>query len=151
MIIFLILKFIIKNRKEPLSKTLPFKLRELREQRRFSQSELAEALDISQATYNNIESRKTSIDIKTLESVAHFYQLSISEILGENNASYFIQQNENGAQPHNNATNITIEESIHTNKLIKNLEENNNELRMRVEKRDKRIAELKSIIEKLRK
>jgi transcriptional regulator with XRE-family HTH domain len=65
------------------SSELPQILKKLRERNRFSQKQIAEMLNISQAKYNYFESGRYSPDILSIKILADLYNLSVAELLEE--------------------------------------------------------------------
>lgn len=65
------------------SSDLPQILKKLRERNRFSQKQIAEMLNISQAKYNYFESGRYSPDILSIRILADLYNLSVAELLEE--------------------------------------------------------------------
>ncbi len=57
------------------------KLKKIREQKRYSQQEIADILNISQKTYSNIESGKSDIKIKHLLILEQFFKINIITFL----------------------------------------------------------------------
>ena len=58
------------------------KLKELREERKLYQAEIATLLGISQGTYSNWENGKTEPDIKNLNKLADFYNVTVDYLIG---------------------------------------------------------------------
>lgn len=58
------------------------RLRDIREDRDYTQSEIAKILNIKQNTYSQYESEDRQIPIEALIKLAIFYDLSIDYILG---------------------------------------------------------------------
>ena len=69
----------MKNEK----KSLGAKLRTLRESYNFSQSQVAEALNIDRSTYTNYELDKTSPSLETLVKLAHIFNVPKVQLLPE--------------------------------------------------------------------
>lgn len=59
------------------------KIKELREERGLSQSELGKELDRTHAAISDIERGKTRLTVRDLRIIADFFSVSISEMLGE--------------------------------------------------------------------
>lgn len=60
------------------------KLKELRTNYGMTQKELAEELGTSQQSYMKWETGKTSPTLKTLNKIAHFFNIPTSSLLGDN-------------------------------------------------------------------
>ena len=58
------------------------RFRELREERKLSQSEMAKILHVSQQTYSRYESHKTEIPLEKLVYLAKFFDTSVNYLLG---------------------------------------------------------------------
>lgn len=59
------------------------KLRKLRNSRKLSQVELAEALQISQTAYNKWESGSTKPSLDNILKLSRFYNIYIEELINE--------------------------------------------------------------------
>jgi DNA-binding XRE family transcriptional regulator len=71
-----------KNIKEVYKMTIGEKLKECRKNKKMTQQEVAELLNIKQATYNGYENDKHLPDIKTLIKLADIYKTSLDYITG---------------------------------------------------------------------
>ena len=58
------------------------RIRDLREDRDYTQVQLAEYLHVKQSTYSDYESGKINIPIEALLRLAEFYEVSIDYIVG---------------------------------------------------------------------
>lgn len=58
------------------------KLKELREQRKISQNQLAKELNLNTVTYNNWETGKREPNIETLIKLADFYNVTLDYLVG---------------------------------------------------------------------
>ena len=58
------------------------RIRDLREDRDFSQKQLAEILNISQSTYSRYESGYLDVPSEVLIALAKYYDVSVDYILG---------------------------------------------------------------------
>ena len=58
------------------------KLKEIREENGFTQTQIAEFLNIKQNTYSQYENEKRQLPIDVLISLAKFYKVSTDYILG---------------------------------------------------------------------
>ena len=61
------------------------RLKDLREDRDLSQSDVAKILNISQTNYSKYELNKINIPVETLKKLAFFFDTSIDYILGITN------------------------------------------------------------------
>jgi len=109
-------------------------LKKAREEKRFSQQEIATLLDISQKTLSNIESDKSNPTIEQLSRLSEIYELDILELLS-NQGITFNQHNQEGE-------NNGIIQNYHLpEKLIEQYEK-------RIEEKDELIKLLKEEIER---
>ena len=58
------------------------KLKELRKERRLTQEELAQQLNLSRVNYTRYETNKVRPDYETLLLLADFYEISVDELFG---------------------------------------------------------------------
>ncbi|MEC0329163.1 helix-turn-helix transcriptional regulator [Paenibacillus sp. FSL R5-0527] len=63
------------------------RIRDLREDRDMTQQQLADYLNISQATYSRYESGNLDVPSSVLIKLSEFYNVSIDYILGQTNIS----------------------------------------------------------------
>ncbi|GBK65490.1 helix-turn-helix transcriptional regulator [Paenibacillus sp. FSL R5-0527] len=63
------------------------RIRDLREDRDLTQQQLADYLNISQATYSRYESGNLDVPSSVLIKLSEFYNVSIDYILGQTNIS----------------------------------------------------------------
>lgn len=61
------------------------KLKEIREDRGFSQTKIANVLNIKQNTYSQYETEKRQIPIDCLIKLSNFYDVSVDYLLGLTN------------------------------------------------------------------
>jgi len=61
------------------------RIREIREERGFTQQEIAEQIFVGQRTYSDYESGKTRIPIDRLLLLARFYDVSLDYLTGASN------------------------------------------------------------------
>ena len=66
---------------------LKLRLRDLREDRDLSQTQIAKMLNCSQQTYSRYESHTTEIPLESLIVLAQFYNTSVDYLLGITNVS----------------------------------------------------------------
>ena len=64
--------------------TLDAKLLTLRLEHRFTQSEIAEKIGVSQNSYSKWESGKCTPSVKNLQKIAAFYQIAVPDLLDDN-------------------------------------------------------------------
>ncbi len=73
-----------------------YKLKKLRENKRVSQQEVADFLEISQRTYSNFESDKSKPSIDQLSKLSELLDFDLLELLQEQGIT-FNQKNKNGS------------------------------------------------------
>lgn len=61
------------------------RIRDLREDRDFSQQDLADFLHCTQVCYSHYENGKRNVPIPVLEALADFYGVSVDYLLGRTN------------------------------------------------------------------
>ncbi|MFT8607796.1 MAG: helix-turn-helix transcriptional regulator [Liquorilactobacillus ghanensis] len=66
-----------------MSTKLPHNLKILREQKHLKQNELAAELNVSRQTVSSWETGRNTPDIDTLIRLAHFYQISLNELVSD--------------------------------------------------------------------
>lgn len=111
-------------------------LKKAREEKKFSQQEIANLLDISQKTLSNIESDKSNPTIKQLSKLSEIYELDILELLSHQGIT-FNQHNQEGEN------NGIVQNYHYPEKLIEQYEE-------RIKEKDELIKMLKTEIDQLR-
>lgn len=65
------------------------KLRELREEQRYSQSEMAKKLDVSQSYYSKFELDQGEPNLETLVRIADIFKVSLDYLLGRTGIDTF--------------------------------------------------------------
>lgn len=111
-------------------------LKKAREDKRFSQQEIAHLLNISQKTLSNMESDKSIPTIKQLSTLSDIYDLNILDFLSEQGIT-FNQHNQEGEN------NGIVQNYNHSEKLIEQLEK-------RIEEKDDLIKVLKEETNRLK-
>lgn len=115
------------------------KLRQLRNQKGYSQEHVSEFLNVSQKTYSNMENDKSSISIEALKEIALLYEIDLLELLQENR---IIQHN-------NSKDTSTIQGVVHNHvskELINQFKERISDLKGIIEKKDEQIARLENLL-----
>ncbi|SMC71233.1 helix-turn-helix transcriptional regulator [Moheibacter sediminis] len=107
-----------------------YKIRQLREERKISQEELAHLLGVTQATISNIESGKSKPDIYLMDTIAKNFDKDIYDFLTEDRV--IINHADNQSIAYNEGVVNMISE-----KLIEQYEK-------RIEELTRRISELES-------
>lgn len=70
------------------------KIREYREQKRYSQEYMSSQLGISQNAYSRIELGQTKIELNRLLKIAELLETSLSSLIGEDHQVFNIHQNQ---------------------------------------------------------
>lgn len=94
------------------------KLSELRKSKGLSQEDLAFELGISQSSVSNYEGGATLPDILVLERVSSYFNIPVTELLSENQHTFYNYQNSGG---YNGCSECTINNNI-PEKLIEQYE-----------------------------
>lgn len=105
-------------------------LKKAREEKKFSQQEIANLLDISQKTLSNIESDKSNPTIEQLSKLSEIYELDILELLS-NEGITFNQHNQEGGENNGIVQNYHFPEKL-------------------IEQYEKRIGEKEDLIKMLK-
>ncbi len=71
------------------------KIKELRLETGKSQVEIAKEMGISPSAYERLENGKVDINLKSLELVAKYYNLNVSELITQKNATSYHCENSN--------------------------------------------------------
>ena len=66
------------------------RLRELRQKKGLSQSQLADALNISKSAISMYELGKREPDLETLEGIADFFNVDINYLIGKDGSMYYL-------------------------------------------------------------
>lgn len=72
------------------------RLKELRKSRKITQTELANILNVEQTTVSKWENDKTMPDIEMLKKISGYFNVSISEIIEDEQPNLIKSQNEIG-------------------------------------------------------
>lgn len=64
---------------------ISIRLRQLRDEKKMTQQEVADSLDVDRTTYTKYESGKSTPDANMLQKIAAFYDVSVDYILGRTN------------------------------------------------------------------
>jgi len=113
------------------------KIKTIREMKNFTQDYVAERLEMSQSNYSRIERNEINIPIKTLQTIADIFDITLTELI-EFDAKYFF----------NSVNNQTINGDIKNQsnpELIQKAYEDH------IESLNKEIEHLKGIINELMK
>jgi len=70
------------------------RFKNLRESRKLSQQQLADALNINRSTYARYELGQTQPDFETLEKMASFYDVSVDYLLGRKSSEHKADPND---------------------------------------------------------
>lgn len=104
------------------------KLRVFRTEKGYTQEKIADLLQISQASYSNLENNIGKVDLKTIQKISEIYEIDMISLLNQDGVNF--------NQNFNNTNNNSIINQL-TDKLIEQYE-------TRLKEKDKIIAKLKS-------
>jgi len=104
------------------------KLRVFRTEKGYTQEKIADLLQISQASYSNLENNIGKVDLKTIQKISEIYEIDLIFLLNQDGVNF--------NQNLNNTNNDSIINQL-TDKLIEQYE-------TRLKEKDKIIAKLKS-------
>jgi transcriptional regulator with XRE-family HTH domain len=71
------------------------KIRQLRDERKLSQREVAAAIGMTQPNFHKLESDAVKAKMETVEKLSEFFGVSIDELRGIEKANIHIEKNEN--------------------------------------------------------
>lgn len=71
------------------------RIRDLREDNDYKQTQLAEYLCVKQSTYSDYENDKINIPIEALIKLAHYYNVSVDYLIGETDIKEPYKKKEN--------------------------------------------------------
>jgi transcriptional regulator with XRE-family HTH domain len=117
--------------------SLGTKLRELRNEKKLSQTQIAVELDVSQTAYGKWESDQSKPGIDNLLKISEFYELDIYELLKPEDA--YTQINKENSANENSSNN-----------MIQNQTNNYNASEKLIEQYEARIKELQELNQELR-
>lgn len=104
------------------------KLRVFRTEKGYTQEKIADLLQISQASYSNLENNIGKVDLKTIQKISEIYEIDLVSLLNQDGVNF--------NQNLNTSNNDSIINQL-TEKLIEQYE-------TRIKEKDKIIAKLKS-------
>jgi transcriptional regulator with XRE-family HTH domain len=104
------------------------KLRVFRTEKGYTQEKIADLLQISQASYSNLENNIGKVDLKTIQKISEIYEIDLVSLLNQDGVNF--------NQNLNTSNNDSIINQL-TDKLIEQYE-------TRLKEKDKIIAKLKS-------
>lgn len=127
-----------------MNATIGKRIRKYREERGFSQEELAEKLHISRSTYQRIENGETNSWVNHIENICTSLDVNMDEILKPEEG--YMQVNNNNESTNDNGSGVIQNQTINYNaseKLIEQYEERIKELK-------EQVQELKEELKKYR-
>lgn len=127
-----------------MNATIGKRIRKYREERGFSQEELAEKLHISRSTYQRIENGETNSWVNYIENICTSLDVNMDEILKPEEG--YMQVNNNNESTNDNGSGVIQNQTINYNaseKLIEQYEERIKELK-------EQVQELKEDLKKYR-
>jgi transcriptional regulator with XRE-family HTH domain len=114
--------------------TIGAKIKKLREDQNLSQREVAEHINITQASYHKLESDKVRAKVDTLEKLAKFFGVSFEEIRGGENHSIKIEHNQNNTNQKVSGLMINFSDEDIINILKKQIADKEEIIRLKDEK-----------------
>lgn len=117
-----------------MNATIGKRIRKYREEKGFSQEELAEKLHVSRSTYQRIENGETNSWVNHIENICTTLEVSMDEILKPEEG--YVQVNNNNESTNDNGSGVIQNQTINYNasdKLIEQYEERIKELKDQVE------------------
>ncbi len=127
-----------------------FNIRKQREIRGFSQEYMADALNISQASYARLENENTKVTVERLYKIAEILESSIIDFFEVDKVTIQNQTNNEGAYANGYIQNQTNNEGAYANGYVQNLHIENKEVYEKLLKsKDDQIELLTQTIEKL--
>ncbi|MCL2097438.1 MAG: helix-turn-helix transcriptional regulator [Bacteroidales bacterium] len=112
---------------------MSFNIKRVREQKGYSQDFMAAKLNISQASYARLESRKTTLTIDRLQEIANILDTDIAAFFDSPKLTIQTQTNNEGAYGNGYIENLHIENKETLQKLIQILENENQHLKTEIE------------------
>lgn len=116
--------------------SLGTKLRELRNEKKLSQTQIPVELDVSQTAYGKWESDQTKPGIDNLLKIYEFYEIDIYELLGNKNGNHNFNNTYDNSNVNNavETVNYYVSEKLieQYEARIKDLQDQNQELREQV-------------------
>lgn len=117
-----------------MNSTIGKRIRKYREEKGFSQEELAEKLHISRSTYQRIENGETNSWINHIENICTSLEVNMDDILKPEEG--YVQVNNNNESTNDNGSGVIQNQTINYtagDKLIEQYEERIKELKDQVE------------------
>lgn len=117
-----------------MNATIGKRIRKYREEKGFSQEELAEKLHVSRSTYQRIENGETNSWINHIENICTTLEVNMDDILKPEEG--YVQVNNNNESTNDNGSGVIQNQTINYNsseKLIEQYEERIRELKEQVE------------------
>ncbi|GAA4162599.1 hypothetical protein GCM10022217_30310 [Chryseobacterium ginsenosidimutans] len=117
-----------------MNATIGKRIRKYREEKGFSQEELAEKLHVSRSTYQRIENGETNSWINHIENICTSLEVNMDDLLKPEEG--YVQVNNNNESTNDNGSGVIQNQTINYNaseKLIEQYEERIKELKEQVE------------------
>ena len=108
-------------------------IKRIREQKGYTQDNMAVELGITQATYARIESEQIGLSLDRLQKIANFLDTDISFLLDSSKITIQNQTNNEGAYGNGYIENLYIENKETVKKLNQTLESENQHLKKEIE------------------
>jgi len=108
-------------------------IRKIREQKGYSQDNMAVELNMTQPSYSRIESGEAKLTFDRLQEIANILETDIAAFLDSSKLTIQNQTNNEGAYGNGYVENLIVENKETVNKLIKTLENENLHLKKEIE------------------
>ena len=139
-----IIVYQLNKSKMPLIQTE--KIRIYRHKKGFSQEFVANHLGVCQSTYQKIEAGETKISAERLMQVASILEQPLESFLSKENKYIENQHNSNNQNVNGLVINYSEQQIEFMQKMLTQQEKRILELEAKIERRDKKIVELKEIV-----
>lgn len=122
--------------------TLGTKLRKLRDNKKMSQSEIADLLGVSQSAYNKWEADQSKPNLDNLLKISNFHEIDPSELLEEKPSINYSNNEFNDSNVFNHIFNHNQTVNLQSPELIKSILQNQEQIAKLIESQNKLIESL---------
>ena len=117
----------------PIMKDVVANIVKIRKQKGYTQENMADEMQMTQATYSRIESGEAKLTLERLQEIADILKTDITTFFDSSKISIQNQTNNEGAYGNGYVENLIIENKETVNKLIQTLENENRHLKNEIE------------------
>lgn len=82
-----------------------YRIKEIRTQRGFTAQAVADVLNLTKGAYSNIENGKSGITVSKLDTIAQFFEVPITELLGSSSSNNQTINGDHGLNTNNSHNN----------------------------------------------